>query len=171
MLESKSTYQIKIGVTMDYMLLGLGVMVLGLILGFVISPIVSLLVVPFGVVVMLSIKGLEIDSELQLIKNYYWFFGLKYGQTTSIDRFDVLVLTNHQGETMMNSRGRSSHVQTNSYALILMNKDKAKIELKEYETYKEALKFLKEISDFLNVESVDKVEMVRTMIKNRGVRR
>ena len=171
MSGSKSSYQIKIGVTMDYMLLGLGIMVLGLILGLVVSPIVSVIVIPSGLVVMLSIKGLDIDSELQLIKNYYWFFGLKYGQTASFDGFDVLVLTNHHGETMMNSRGRSSHIQTNSYALILMNKDKAKIELKEYETYQKALKYLKEISEILNVESVDKVEMVRNMIKNRGVKR
>lgn len=171
MLGNKKVYDINVGVTMDYMMLGVGIMFMAIVLVFLKLPFISLIIFPIGLVVMLSIRGVKLDAEMQLAKKYFWFFGYNYGRDISIESYDVLVLTNHHGETMMNSRGRSAHIQTNSYALILMNKDKAKIELKEYETYQEALKYLKEISEFLNVESVDKVEMVRNMIKNRGVKR
>lgn len=165
------TYEIKYGVTVDYLITGLAIIFVGVILLILKLFFVAPIFIIIGLVVFLSIKGMTINKEFEQLKVHYWFFGYKYGKWISIESYDVLVLTNHFGETVMSSRGVSNHVQTNSYGLILMNKQNQKIELKEYETYKKALSALGEISEFLQIESVDKVKVVREMINNRGVRR
>lgn len=156
-------YKIKHGVTFEFMLIGLTILLLSIVLyniGFLIAFLITFTI---GLIVFLSIKGIIINENS--LKIYFSFLGLKIGNWVPIDQYNKIYLSNAKGNTSMNSRGRSSSILTNSFIITLKGKNMENIELYEDVHYKDCRLKLLEIETFLKIKSVDQIDILKMRLK------
>lgn len=112
-----------------------------------------------------SFTGTVIDLEKKQIKHYVNLFFFKIGNwqnLTDFYRVELLLNNNSQG---VNYRSVVHTVKVRSFYISILNRSKQRIELKEFTDYKEARKMLDSISDRLQIEKVDRQELI--LAKNK----
>jgi len=99
------------------------------------------------------------------IKHYVNLFFFKIGNwqnLTDFYRVELLLNNNSQG---VNYRSVVHTVKVRSFYISILNRSKQRVELKEFTDYKEARKMLDSISDRLQIEKVDRQELI--LAKNK----
>jgi len=135
------------------------------------AVIIGSIILILSIFVFLSIRGTQIDLEHKRIKNYLNIAFIKIGKWKDLASYTRLELVmNHHSKTM-NSRGVSNTVQVRSCHLILTNAPKERIELKEFTDYTAAKKMLISLSQQLNIERVDRIELIQNKNKMRTKKR
>ena len=154
---------------------GLIILICGIIILFTqsISDILSLnialgcLLIFSGFVLFISIRGVIIDTEKNIIKSYFDIFLTKLGFWESLEEYDKIVLKYTTESQTMNSRGNSTNYQTRSFDIVLKSDYKKDLTLKEFVNYDEAKDFLIEYSKKMNKMNIDNYELIKQRIQNR----
>ncbi|MFD1552914.1 hypothetical protein DNU06_07885 [Putridiphycobacter roseus] len=120
-----------------------------------------------AIFIFLSIKGTLIDIENKRMKNYLNILNFKIGKWQGLEKFTrIELLLNSQSQTM-NHRSISNNIKVRSFFIALTNDQKEKVELKEFTDYEKAKKSLSALGEALNLEIVDRKEIINNMNKSR----
>ncbi|MEI8201868.1 MAG: hypothetical protein WCH34_02580 [Bacteroidota bacterium] len=120
-----------------------------------------------GGVLFISIRGVLIDSDKNLIKPYFDIIIAKQGGWESLGDYDKLILKYRNESQTMNSRGNSTNYVTKGFDIVLTSNNKKDLIVKEFVDYDKAKSFLIEYSQRLGKESVDMYEIMKKRIEER----
>ena len=171
MKENKSIELITFGPTFegDFSFLGLCTFVIGLIIVFFPNyMIVGILLIVMGMILFLSLKGVQIDHRTKKVRLFESYLVFRTGSWKPINQFSSIILHyNNQSQTLSHKSIQNS-VRTKSFSVSLMDDQKNKFELKELYSYGTAKKFLDEYSQSLNLpmhDIIDKAQLINKLRK------
>ena len=152
-----SKLDIKFGVSFHFFYIGLiAILASLLVMIYTDFKTAALLGVIIGIFLFLSPSGTLFDLKNQRYKQYLNILFIKIGTWKDLKAFTKLeLLVNYETE-VKNYRSVNTRVNVDAYLIALSNKDKDKIELKEFTNYQKASIYLKELGTKLNIETVDR---------------
>lgn len=155
-----------------YFYWGAAIIFFGILLAIYSNLFIGLLIVLVGIFVLLSVKGVVIDTKNKLYKKYLNLLFIKIGSWKSLQEISHVVLKVNSSNSVYSHRGGSTTIRTDSMSVALVGEHKLFIELKEFTNYNNAKIYLYEIAEQLNLPWFDmKEEINNQAIKARETRK
>ena len=122
--------------------------------------IVGIITLPISIFTFLSIRGSLIDFQNKKIKRYWNIVFIKIGSWESLEKFTRVELLLNSQSQQMNYRSVSNTIRVRSFYISLTNRNKERIELKEFTDYDKALELLNSLGKKLGIEVVNRKELI-----------
>lgn len=131
------------------------------------TTLIGLIIFPFSVITIISLKGVEIDFVNKTVKHYWNFIFFKFGNTQEVNRFNRVELFLNKTTQTLNYRSVSTTSKVQSYHVSLTNAAKGSLEIKEFVDYKKAKELLSILGDNLNFEIINRRELIEAQRRKR----
>lgn len=172
-----SVIKIKHGITFKGKISNLGIILIIISLFIIIKPyyngedfsiltILGLILLLFGILFFLSIRGVLIDKKYNSIKSYL-FIIVKIGKWQSLSDYYEIKLKYINMAQSLGLRGAATNLHTESYDIVLISETKKSLILKECIDYEKAKSFLYAYSKILNKPYHDEFEEIEQKILER----
>ncbi len=148
------------GYSLDYLIHALFICVGAFFLGiYYLFP--AIMIAIFAILLLFVKSGIEIDVSKKLIREYKSIFNFKLGPWLEVMNYRKILLKYTRESQVMNSRGRSTSVNTRTFDLILIDENEVETPIYEFSKYKMAMRVCRQLEYSFNMVIKDEYKEMR----------